>query len=676
MSYGGYYGGDPRGPPPPHYPHGYAPLPPGVPYGYPPPPRSPSSPRSPPPPARPHTTAPYHSQYAPPPGHGYYGPPPGAHEAPIPGAFPGAPPPGVPAVSAPPAPAPEAAAPAPAPAPAPSKTPVPPAPEPGSVAAALAGVPSDILEKVLKSLNLQSAPEPAPAPAPAPKAEPTPAPAPPPKEPTPKPKTPPPAPSSPKGPPQPYPYYYPPYGYGPPPGPGGSDGYYYPRAYPPPRERESTPPPPPPAPAPAPAGPPPKPTRVPSDDSFSTVSTSPEGPLARAPVLKEAPKPGPKWQPPLVDLAPGREPRPSPQLRALLRAVANHLIKNIPPKDSLVLPHYKMIGFYHEFDMEDKEDRDWREFWSHPRLSSMLTQLSVEHHLISPTPGRLAEPTMVALTPTGVETWFFTLLMISPSRESNRLINILTRFPNICAFNNLPTSPLIREFFPPTADTRMAEGWDNVVSRYIGSPASLVIVPSHIRDLNPADYLTPDERDRSAPQPPPPGPPPGPAAPPPSSTAHRYIADRMTLGEDATSPAAPARSKSTRRAQSRHRRGRSVARRAPSPDDYDDDDEEGAYMDADESSSGRGYYGGYYGGAAPPDPRRREPSRPPPPEREWSDRREREKSRPPARADGAEMWRREREREERRYSASTAGPHGSTSGSTHGGRERRSGRWA
>jgi len=283
------------------------------------------------------------------------------------------------------------------------------------------------------------------------------------------------------------------------------------------------------------------------------------------------------------------------------------MIRNLPPKDSLVVTAGKMEVFFDTFNLGPDEETDWKVFFKHPRLSQIFSSLNIYHHLVG------APPTEPALPPTSFEHFMFTLLMTSPAREARRLHAVLRSW-NI---PGIPAGPPPRDSFPPEADLIMRKAWNKVLDDHLSSPASasMVIIPSP-NNINPTDYLTETEKTATAPP------------PPPAPSAGRY-SDRPTLGDDPLPP--PSRKKSTR--------GRRT--RPPSPDDdYDDDSPSGAALYDDPRYPA--YPPGYY-------PSRREPSRPPP---TWTERREREASRPPpTRADG-DPWRGEREREGRRYSHS------------------------
>ncbi|KAI5799906.1 hypothetical protein EDC01DRAFT_524299 [Geopyxis carbonaria] len=507
MSYPNYYENPPpnRGPPPPHHayyhghPGGYPPAPSSA-NGY--PPQSPT--QQGPPPMRSHTAFPGATGYAPPPPGpgpgGYYGGPPPPSAGPPPSGPPSAHPshgghPGYP--GHPPAPAPGPPAPAPpngAPAPAPGP------PAPGPAQDPFQNLPPESIQNMidrLQSLQTKNA-EPAPG---AGQAPPTPVTVgagvsphthhamPPPVGP--------PGPQGRHGGPPP-PGHYPPYGYGrppspdeersppppmhaqhahhhshghPPPGypispggpggkmpmpmtPGGMPGSFYPEA-----------------PAPPPAGgkqqlPPapgrPEPSRKVSEQAseFSYTSASTQSGRQSVQALMQP------WDGLLVSAPPGHEPKPKPKLKALFRGIAQYMIMDLEPKESVVVTVGKLLQFYQVFNMGPEEEIKWKAFVnyrSYGQLSATLCGLNVDHHLVPPSPG--ATPAIPGLTPNGFETWMFTQLMTAPDREARRLQKVIDRWP-IFDFQAREFLPKIlpRECFPPQKDPKIHAGWWTTVS--------------------------------------------------------------------------------------------------------------------------------------------------------------------------------------------------------------------
>lgn len=165
-----------------------------------------------------------------------------------------------------------------------------------------------------------------------------------------------------------------------------------------------------------------------------------------------------QWGGNLVEISPGREPRPKPKLVALFRGIAGYMIALLEPTQSCVVTLDKLIQFYKMFSVA--EDLDWRKFF-HARspkvLSDLFCALNVEHHLVSPSNAN-QPPSIPGLTPRGFDVWMFTQLMAAPSREHQRITKILDRWTIFEQGVEMPRL-IPRECFPQGKDMAIYQGW-------------------------------------------------------------------------------------------------------------------------------------------------------------------------------------------------------------------------
>lgn len=166
-----------------------------------------------------------------------------------------------------------------------------------------------------------------------------------------------------------------------------------------------------------------------------------------------------QWGGPLVEVAPGREPRPKPKLVALFRGIAAYMIALLEPTHSCVVTLGKLIQFYNTFAVGEGEATDWQRFFNlrSPKvLSELFCALNVEHHLVPTKPNQT--PTLPGLTPRGFEVWMFTQLMTAPHREWHRISKILDQWTIFDQGAEMPRV-IPRECFPQTEDRAIYQGW-------------------------------------------------------------------------------------------------------------------------------------------------------------------------------------------------------------------------
>ncbi|KAL7899009.1 hypothetical protein HDV63DRAFT_78986 [Trichoderma sp. SZMC 28014] len=123
---------------------------------------------------------------------------------------------------------------------------------------------------------------------------------------------------------------------------------------------------------------------------------------------------------------------PTPALGRLLRGLANYIIAEYSPTDSLVITPDKLFKFYTRYKLDNEffpfqRVFDTRYHKSIRGLSFLYTDLRCEHHLIQESITR--KPVIPSLTPAGFEDWMTLLIRAFPDREAKRLDMVLADVP-------------------------------------------------------------------------------------------------------------------------------------------------------------------------------------------------------------------------------------------------------
>ncbi|KAF4451402.1 hypothetical protein F53441_5668 [Fusarium austroafricanum] len=197
---------------------------------------------------------------------------------------------------------------------------------------------------------------------------------------------------------------------------------------------------------------PPKPA---PKDTSPPPKTRPCVRFSKAPIiLNEGPeprhsKPRPSSQPPpapepikqgptlsAVDLKWGRlfddKGEPTERLGQVLRGIANYLIAEYSPHNSLVITPEKLNVFYHEYKLDAEtfpfqQIFDCRPHGALDNLETLYQHLRCENHLIQRRPGGM--PHIPSLTPAGFERWMACQIRAFPDQEAKRLNHIMTDLP-------------------------------------------------------------------------------------------------------------------------------------------------------------------------------------------------------------------------------------------------------
>ncbi|KAK6338346.1 hypothetical protein TWF730_002409 [Orbilia blumenaviensis] len=155
-------------------------------------------------------------------------------------------------------------------------------------------------------------------------------------------------------------------------------------------------------------------------------------------------------------------------LSQFLRGLADYIITEFEPKNSIVITPPKMLGFYAKFRVPGGERLSWENFFlGRPvkELSDVYQALNCHHHLVPPKDSASVPPTVPSLTPQGFERWMTIQILSDPDQEAKRLITVLKQCPIQNPFEKDPMfrrfpKTLSRESFPkyPDGDTRRL--WD------------------------------------------------------------------------------------------------------------------------------------------------------------------------------------------------------------------------
>ncbi|KAH7160727.1 hypothetical protein EDB81DRAFT_923851 [Dactylonectria macrodidyma] len=181
----------------------------------------------------------------------------------------------------------------------------------------------------------------------------------------------------------------------------------------------------------------------PSPKTRPTVRFSDRGPV----ILQGRPKP----LPPRLEL-PGADPNdvalsavdvkwgrlfddrgePTARLGQFVRGIANYLIAEYTPNNSLVITPEKLHAFYSRYKLDSEslpfqsifDSRNRKEFAS---LEYLYQDLQCSYHLVQGRPH--STPRIPALTPTGFEAWMVGLIQAFPDQEAKRLSYIVAELP-------------------------------------------------------------------------------------------------------------------------------------------------------------------------------------------------------------------------------------------------------
>ncbi|KAM0520769.1 hypothetical protein ACHAPE_003170 [Trichoderma viride] len=211
----------------------------------------------------------------------------------------------------------------------------------------------------------------------------------------------------------------------------------------------------------------------------------------QAPVVAE--RPTPAWGALFND-----RDEPTTALGRLLRGLANHIIAEYSPTDSLVVTPDKLFKFYTRYKLDNEffpfqRVFDTRYHKSIRGLSFLYTDLRCEHHLVQESITR--KPVIPSLTPAGFEDWMTLLIRAFPDREAKRLDMILADVPLVAddrhsrstvrssSSERLLPRQLPRQLFPERGHARAFDllessfsEWNRITTVPVPPPE---VVPAH-----------------------------------------------------------------------------------------------------------------------------------------------------------------------------------------------------
>uniref|UniRef100_A0A4E9EB05 DUF7514 domain-containing protein n=1 Tax=Gibberella zeae TaxID=5518 RepID=A0A4E9EB05_GIBZA len=164
--------------------------------------------------------------------------------------------------------------------------------------------------------------------------------------------------------------------------------------------------------------------------------TAPPRPASRSAIPSDPAKQGPALS--AVDLKWGRlfdvRGDPTPRLGQVLRGIANYLIVEYSPRNSLVVTPEKLKVFYHEYKLDTEtfpfqQIFDCRPHGALDNLETLYQHLRCENHLVQRRPGGM--PHIPSLTPAGFERWMTCQIQTFPEQEARRLNLIMADLPII-----------------------------------------------------------------------------------------------------------------------------------------------------------------------------------------------------------------------------------------------------
>ncbi|PNP48010.1 hypothetical protein THARTR1_10429 [Trichoderma harzianum] len=205
--------------------------------------------------------------------------------------------------------------------------------------------------------------------------------------------------------------------------------------------------------------------------------------------------PAPERQEPSWTLLFNERDEPTPALGRFLRGLANHIIAEYSPTDSLVITPDKLLKFYSRYKLDNEffpfqRVFDTRYHKSLRGISFLFADLRCEHHLVQASID--AKPSIPALTPAGFEDWMTLMVRAFPDREAKRLDLVLADLPLLADDRHARLPPaqrllpreLPRELFPERGHPRVFDllassfaEW-NTITAVIVPPEAVASSPS------------------------------------------------------------------------------------------------------------------------------------------------------------------------------------------------------
>ncbi|KAI9764401.1 MAG: hypothetical protein M1835_007588 [Candelina submexicana] len=189
---------------------------------------------------------------------------------------------------------------------------------------------------------------------------------------------------------------------------------------------------------------------------------------------------------------------PTARLGQFLRGVANHIICDYEPCQSIVVTPAKMLRYYQETKIPN-EIYQWCTTFnkSNSTISKMYRDLECQQHLVQNRSDEV--PTIPGLTPVGFEKWMETLILAHPDKEFERLQNTVLDMPISNADNAKERFPkeISRRLFPTTEERATRERFERAVG------AEKVFEPPKIRKTETMNVPRSEPRTNTTSAPPP-----------------------------------------------------------------------------------------------------------------------------------------------------------------------------
>ncbi|KAI8285868.1 hypothetical protein K4K60_000888 [Colletotrichum sp. SAR11_57] len=122
------------------------------------------------------------------------------------------------------------------------------------------------------------------------------------------------------------------------------------------------------------------------------------------------------------------------RLNSVLRGLANYMIAEFSPPETLVVTPEKMLCLYTKYKVEPERFQYEDIFRSRSkdaleRIEYLYQDLDCQYHLVQSTANPKFKPNVPALTPTGFAKWMVSNILAYPDPEARRLHNIMSSLP-------------------------------------------------------------------------------------------------------------------------------------------------------------------------------------------------------------------------------------------------------
>ena len=160
---------------------------------------------------------------------------------------------------------------------------------------------------------------------------------------------------------------------------------------------------------------------------------------------------------------------PTARLGQFLRGIANHLIEDYEPRNSLVVLPSKMQKFYKDTAIS-KELYPWQLVFDDrtSSISRLYREIGAVHHLVQEESKYDERPDIPGLTPVGFQKWATLMLKANPEQEFERLQKVVLEMPISNADNRKDRFPkeISRRLFPGERDNAAREKLEKAMTTH------------------------------------------------------------------------------------------------------------------------------------------------------------------------------------------------------------------